>query len=94
MTVDHCTVFENYDNTTGSGAGIRNTGATASLTILDSTIIENFSFGGVGGGIYNDTGTVMIANSAISENMSLSMPVAGGGGIYDTGVAAIENVGA
>src|SRR6266536_1176936 len=38
LTVDNCTVWANLDQTTAGGGGIRSAGATANLTILNSTI--------------------------------------------------------
>jgi hypothetical protein len=85
LTVDNCTVWANLDRTTGGGGGIRNAGANADLTILNSTITGNLALGGYGGGIRNDSGLAVIGNSVISDNMSPSLPIADGGGIENAG---------
>jgi len=91
LTVDSCTLWANYDDSTGGGGGIRNSGAGANLAIINSTVTENLSVGGPGGGIYNDGGTVVITNSTVSYNESPHVPVADGGGIQNRGTMDITN---
>lgn len=66
------------------GAGILNDG---SLTLTDSIVADNTAVGiaSQGGGIYNDTGTLMLADTRVSGN---SAGVTGGG-IYNNGGAII-----
>jgi predicted outer membrane repeat protein len=73
LIVDSCLLADNTDYTGAGGGGIRNFGRTANLTIANSTISYNDScsgggFCGLGGGIFNDTGVVVITNSSISFN--------------------------
>jgi hypothetical protein len=92
LTVDNCTVWGNFDDSTAGGGGIRNAGAGANLTVLNSTITGNLSLGGPGGGIYNGYGaTVVISNSVVNQNMSPSFPIADGGGIENGGSMEITN---
>jgi hypothetical protein len=91
LTVDNCTVWGNLDQTTGGGGGIRSSGASANLTLVSSMITGNLSLGGYGGGIYNDSGTVVITNSVISNNMSPSLFIADGGGITNGGSMEITD---
>ena len=91
LTVDNCTVWANFDNSTTGGGGIRNAGATANLIVLNSTITENFSLGGYGGGTKNDDGIVTIVNSTVSDNTSPSFPLLDGGGIWNSGQTDITD---
>jgi hypothetical protein len=81
LTVDNCTIAGNLDDSTGGGGGIHNAGATADLTVLNSRIIGNESFGGSGGGILNDSGNAVIINSTIINNESGHLPILEGGGL-------------
>ena len=65
------------------GGGILNSGK---LALLNDAIAGNAALGGNGGGIYNDFGTLTIANSTISGNSVSSTLVAGsGGGLFNQG---------
>jgi filamentous hemagglutinin family protein len=87
------TVDGNASNTdggnNGAGAGIyNNNGGT--LSIIDSTISNNRSFGRNGtlggGGVFN-LGTLTVTNSTISGNTAIR----NGAGIYNNGTATITN---
>ena len=60
------------------GGGIRKEG-TGSLTVTNSTVKDNSSTNG-GGGIFNQGGTVNVANSTLSGNSAF-----GGGGVFSQG---------
>jgi len=64
------------------GAGLFNDGG--SVTIIDSTFINNSAIGAgaSGAGLYNADGTVTVTNSILSGNTAAG-PAAGGGGIYN-----------
>src|SRR5436309_11909521 len=78
-----------------AGGGIYNdasNGGRATLTIMNSTINTNGAWyddipygGGEGGGIYNDSGSLMITSSVVSNNQAgldgKNFPVGIGGGI-------------
>ena len=81
------TVTDNY--TDGAGGGIFNTGT---LTVRDSTISGNTagSWSHGGGGIYNGAGaTLIISNSAISQNEAYFYGV--GGGICNFGAITVSD---
>jgi hypothetical protein len=59
--------------------------------VLNSRISGNLAFGGYGGGIYNESGTTIISNSTIDNNMSPHLPILDGGGIWNGGMAEITN---
>ena len=74
----------------GRGGGIDN---LANLTITNSTIAGNTAaagsaFGGEGGGVENDDGTLTITDSTVSENTATG-PGASGGGISTFASTAI-----
>lgn len=91
VTVDNCTIWGNFDNSTGGGGGIRNAGATANLMLFNSRISGNSAYGGYGGGIYNENGTAIIIKSTITNNVSPLLPLLDGGGIWNGGMAEITN---
>jgi hypothetical protein len=91
VSVDNCTIWGNLDDSTGGGGGIHNAGAIANLMVLNSRISGNLAFGGYGGGIYNESGTTIISNSTIDNNMSPHLPILDGGGIWNGGMAEITN---
>jgi hypothetical protein len=66
------------------GGGIESAGL---LIMNNSTVYGNKSVGGVGGGIVNDSGTVMISSSTISGNEAQY----GGGGISNGATVNIQN---
>jgi len=96
LTVDNCDVSANFSGT--SGGGFYSSGASARLTILNSTVSGNFAsgmgHGGEGGGI-NSEGTLTVANSIVSGNSvaGFSNPPYPGsaGGIFSGGTAEISN---
>ena len=76
----------------GDGGGILNDGATATVTILDSTISGNTAFQ-AGGGIFNNRGTMTIIDSIISGNTTPRRfpDTSDGGGIVSNGNVTISN---
>lgn len=82
----------------GYGGGAYNIGT---LTLINSVVISNGAIGhpgpyiggGIGGGILNNNGTLIIMNSTLSGNYTRgSKYIAGsGGGIHNTGVLMITN---
>lgn len=68
--------------TNGSGGGIYNYVA-ASATLIGSTISDNTA-GFAGGGIYDNSGTLALANSTVSGN-TVNGTYGTGGGIYANG---------
>jgi hypothetical protein len=70
----------------GSG-GIWNQGA---LALHESTVTDNSSFLGNGGGIFNGgTGTVTIKGSAVTSNRA-EFPGSSGGGVYNDGTMIVQ----
>ncbi|MEY2488115.1 MAG: hypothetical protein QOC70_57 [Verrucomicrobiota bacterium] len=96
LTLNHCAVEANYSG--GSGGGIYSLGASATLTILNSTVNGNLNSGldsgngGEGAGI-NSTGTLTITNSSVSGNSVTAQPPRPGraGGIFSGGPLEISN---
>ncbi|MCH8813757.1 MAG: hypothetical protein IH957_01485 [Chloroflexi bacterium] len=78
------------DNTAGFAGGIANLGDDALLTVTDSTINGNSASAptGVGGGIFNDGGSVTINRSTVSANTAA---LHGGGLFIDGGTVTIDN---
>jgi hypothetical protein len=91
VSVNNCIIWGNLDDSTSGGGGIHNAGAIANLMVLNSRISGNLAFGGYGGGIYNESGTTIISNSTIDNNMSPHFPLLDGGGIWNGGMAEITN---
>ena len=91
VSVNNCIIWGNLDDRTGGGGGIHNAGAIANLMVFNSRISGNLAFGGYGGGIYNESGTTIISNSTIDNNMSPHFPLLDGGGIWNGGMAEITN---
>jgi hypothetical protein len=94
LTVLNSTISGNTAGTTehgGSGAGIC---SSAPLTIINSIVsnntawIDNNHFGGDGGGIFSDGGTLEISNSTISGNQA---GIDGGGLSFFGTTATITN---
>ena len=86
LTITDSTISGNHAS---YGGGIYSTGTNSTLTITDCTISGNtagriFILGGLGGGIYNDTGTLTLTNCTISGNTTNGGK---GGGIYSTGTS-------
>jgi hypothetical protein len=68
------------------------------VTITNSTISNNEAVGDFdrgGGGLYNESGTMMLTNSTVSGNRTLRIPdvdvPAHGGGIYTSGTLTLTN---
>ena len=94
LTMDSCAVqnhFTQYNN----GGGVYNDGSagSATLTILNSTVTDNYAYS-AGGGIYNDASngggaTLSLMNSIINSNFAGHSDVpygyGAGGGIYNDG---------
>jgi hypothetical protein len=101
LTLSNCAVQYN-SSAVGSGGGIYNSGSSAILTVVHSTVTGNFmevlpSFvcclGSFGAGIYSD-GTLTIDHSTVSGNQTgyIQNTFSGdGGGIYNSGGAVISN---
>jgi Right handed beta helix region len=101
LTMNSCAVQDNIGQG-NQGAGIYNDGSSATLTILNSTISGNASYGGAigcfssGGGLYNGGGTLTITNSVVSNNYSGQpsgppFPCGDGGGISNFGKLTITD---
>jgi hypothetical protein len=94
LTLNSCRIERNFSD--HSGGGIGNQGASAMLTIVNSTVTINSSGGpssGVGGGI-NNSGTVLIRNSSVSGNTVNVFPAlhsGTAGGISNGGTMEISN---
>jgi hypothetical protein len=92
VTIDSCIVQNSFAVELNSGGGIYNdgSGGSATLTILNSTVSENYAYL-AGGGIYNDgdggRATLNITNSTVDGNGAAhnDIPFGGGegGGIYN-----------
>jgi hypothetical protein len=81
LTAVGCTVDSN--TATGNGGGVYNVGST--LTITNSTIINNSGLSG--GGIFNASGTVALTNCFISANVATH-----GGGIANVGTLGLATL--
>jgi len=97
LTVNSCDVSSNFSGV--AGGGLESSGASARLTIVNSTIIGNSASGiaqggggGQGGGINSD-GTLTITNSIVGGNsVNVQPPYPGAaGGIFSGGMAEISN---
>jgi CSLREA domain-containing protein len=92
-TIDRCLIRRNELNVNvlGGGGGIANTGS-GTLSIFNSAIFSNQALGGdtaYGGGIYNATGIINIANSTLFFNESYGS----GGALFNFGgTAYLSNV--
>jgi hypothetical protein len=88
LTLSHCAVENNQSI---AGGGIFSSGASARLTVVNSSVNNNSVSGGQaeGGGI-NSTGVLTITNSTVSGNNSVTT---GGraGGIFSNGTLTITN---
>jgi hypothetical protein len=93
LTIQDCVISRNRSqewDPDDSGGGVFNAGE---MTIINSTISENFAGHGVGGGIHNDlSGLLMLVDSTVSDN-GADGDGAGlyGGGIFNHGEMAIIN---
>ena len=76
LTIECSTISGNMANSGSNGGGVLSIGALGSLTITDSTFVDNFA-SGIGGGVYLDEHTATITNTTFDNNSSDS-----GGGIY------------
>ena len=84
-----------------AGGGIYNIGATATVSLINSTVTNNTAAysdtgfaRGDGGGIFNSGGTLTITNSSVSNNhagVTDPFPAGIGGGIYSSGPLIITN---
>ena len=79
MTIDNCTVANNFGGSTGGGVS-----SAGTLTITNSTFSGNAS--GDGGGVYN-IGTLTVTNSTFSGNSVVNQ----GGGIVNRQNAVLTN---
>jgi len=95
LTLDSCIVQNSVTAQFSAGGGIYNdgSGGSATLTILNSTVIGNSAYS-AGGGIYNDAdnggiAAVSLTNSSLNGNIAAynEFPAGGGvgGGIYNSG---------
>ena len=85
LTLDYVTVAGN--TTASNGGGIYNDGTFSST---NSTFSDNSATGGtsLGGGLYNETGTLTLTNVTISSNSAGKE----GGGLYNnTGTTTLKN---
>jgi CSLREA domain-containing protein len=83
LTITSCKLIT---NTATIGGGLYNTGI---LNISYSTIGNNATTGGPGGGIYNDTtGTITLKNSTILGNQAVK---GAGGGTLNEGTMTVDN---
>jgi hypothetical protein len=88
LTITNCVVEQNC---AGNGGGVDNDASegTATLTVLNSSVNFNWLFPyGLGGGIRNNHGVLMIVSSEISGNSATSKGEPDGsvgGGIYSIG---------
>ncbi|HSS17036.1 MAG TPA: hypothetical protein VLQ29_08640 [Candidatus Dormibacteraeota bacterium] len=101
LTILNSTVSGNYAYSVGGGIyNDASNGGNATLTIVNSTVDGNSAAhddipfgGGEGGGIYNDSGTLMITSSVVSNNYAglpgPNFPVGIGGGISNYGTLTI-----
>lgn len=81
LTINTSTISDNQ-SANGNGGGIANFSVGTFLTLTQSTIRGNMAGNGfAGGGLFNDSGTVTLINSTISNNSASSF----GGGIYNDG---------
>ncbi|PWU09015.1 MAG: hypothetical protein C5B50_28095 [Verrucomicrobia bacterium] len=91
VTVYHCIVAGNSEVSGYGGGGIFNNGqtGTGSLQLIWSTLANNYTASGFGGGLrnYGTSATAYIANSVISSNSAGS----GGGGVQaDLGILDVN----
>jgi len=85
LTLNNCTITGN--GTDGNGGGVF--AAYTDLTISDSTISNNSSYGG--GGVYAGYGSITIVDSTISDNKADGYGT--GGGLYlNSAIVTISNV--
>ena len=97
LTLNRCVVGANFSDSM-AGGGIYNFGASATLTILNSSVVSNFNNGvgfgngGEGGGIHSN-GMLTITNSMVSGNsVTPEVPNPGRvGGIFSSGSLEINN---
>jgi hypothetical protein len=88
LTISNCVVQQNC---AGNGGGVDNDAGdgTATLTVLNSSVNYNWLFPyGLGGGIRNNNGALIIVSSEISGNTATSKGEPDGsigGGIYSVG---------
>jgi hypothetical protein len=82
---------------TGGYYGIFTVGSGTAVRIAGMTIANGFVNGGIGGGIYNDYGTLTVSNSTISGNSAYEVCPFDycyggfGGGIYNDGTVTLNN---
>ncbi|MEM7112219.1 MAG: choice-of-anchor D domain-containing protein [Chloroflexota bacterium] len=74
VTVTNSTISGNMANSNGGGMQIRNTGCCVggatltNVTVANNTADADNSGGGIGGGLYQQSGTFTIQNSLIADN--------------------------
>jgi predicted outer membrane repeat protein len=99
LTVLNSSVVSNFVQF--AGGGIYNTGAAATVSLMNSIVNNNTAAHsdigdarGEGGGIYNSGGTLTITNSTVSNNHAgVDFPLLAGigGGIYNSGPLMITD---
>ena len=87
LTISNCSLTTN-SSTYGGAISSDSSGGSATLAVLNSSIIGNYAVFS-GGGIYDNGGTFTITNSAVSNNTAAysdnQFAVGDGGGIYNSG---------
>lgn len=72
------------------GGGIYN---LSRLSIFGSSVNSNYAYGGVGGGILNETdANVWLTNVTLSSNLAISDTLGVGGGLFASGDVTLTNV--
>ncbi|MBN2293889.1 MAG: cadherin-like domain-containing protein, partial [Pirellulales bacterium] len=80
LTLTNCTLSGNFASVCGGGIYNNGNNGTATLTVTNSTLLDNSTEYGDGGGIFNDgyNGTATLTNSTLSGNSARY-----GGGFYN-----------
>ena len=92
LTISNCSLTTN-SSTYGGAISSDSSGGSATLAVLNSSIIGNYVVFS-GGGIYDNGGTLTITNSTVNNNLAgVTDPwvVGTGGGIYSSGPLTITN---
>jgi hypothetical protein len=94
LTLVNVSVSDNHREEFSTSSGICNCSISIesppSLTIIDSTISGNTG-GGVGGGIANKGGVLVIRGSSIVENKAIAGSSSKGGGIFNAGLMTVSD---